>query len=117
MCDDGQRYESGDARGGEQIFSVPLETGASGKSNGAEEMSASNFEASDEVVNEAAASCARLLEKWFGGVEEAFAALEAEPAGLADLAMRSHINQRKAMTVCAHINIHAFSREVLQQVS
>lgn len=80
-------------------------------------MSASEFEASDEVVSEAAASCARLLEKWFGGVDEAIAALEADQVDLADLSLRSHINQRKAMTVSVHMNIHAFSREVLQQVA
>ena len=80
-------------------------------------MSNSVFEASDEVVNEAAASCARLLEKWFGGVEEAIAALEADQVDLADFALRSHIKQRKAMTVCSHMNIHGFSREVLGQVA
>jgi len=77
-------------------------------------MSKPTFEASDEVVSEAAASCARLLEKWFGGVAEAIAALEADPA---DLAVRSHIAQRKAMTVKAHMNIQAFGREVLCQVA
>jgi hypothetical protein len=80
-------------------------------------MSNSAFEASDEVVNEAAASCARLLEKWFGGVDEAIAALEADPADMADLAMRSHIKQRQLMTVRAHMSIHAFSREVLGKIS
>ena len=80
-------------------------------------MSNSVFEASDVVVNEAAASCARLLGKWFGGVEEAIAALEADQADLADLALRSHIKQRKAMTVRAHMNIQGFSREVLGQVA
>ena len=80
-------------------------------------MSNSVFEASDEVVNEAAASCAGLLEKWFGGVDEAIAALEADQVDLADLALRSHIKQRKTMTVSAHMNIHAFSREVLGQVA
>lgn len=80
-------------------------------------MSNSVFEANDEVVNEAAASCARLLEKWFGGVDEAIAAIEADPADMADLAMRSHLAQRKAMTVKAHMGIHAFSREVLGQIS
>ena len=80
-------------------------------------MSNSVFEASDEVVNEAAASCARLLEKWFGGVEEAIAALQADQVDLADLALRSHIKQRKAMTVSAHMNIQGFSREVLGQVA
>ncbi|OPB16730.1 hypothetical protein BFW91_01195 [Pseudomonas fluorescens] len=80
-------------------------------------MSNSVFEASDEVVNEAAASCARLLEKWFGGVDEAIAALEADPADMADIATRSHIKQRRAMTVGAHMNIHAFSRAVLGQVA
>lgn len=78
-------------------------------------MSNSAFEASDEVVNEAAASCARLLEKWFGGVDEAIAALEADPADMADLARRSHLKQRHDMTVKAHMNIQAFSREVLEK--
>ncbi|RQO62264.1 hypothetical protein [Pseudomonas sp. KBW05] len=80
-------------------------------------MSNSVFEARDEVVNEAAALCARLLEKWFGGVDEAIAALEAGQVDLADLALRSHIKQRKAMTVSAHMNIQGFSREVLGQVA
>jgi len=80
-------------------------------------MSNSVFEASDEVVNEAAASCARLLEKWFGGVDEAIAALEADQADMADLALRSHIKQRRAMTASAHMNIQRFSREVLEQVA
>ena len=80
-------------------------------------MNASDFEASEEVVVEAAASCARLLEKWFGGVDEAIAALEADPADLADLVMRSHIKQRHALTVKTHMNIQAFSREVLGRVA
>lgn len=74
------------------------------------------FEASDEVVNEAAASCARLLEKWFGDVDEAIAALEADPADMADLAIRSHLKQRHDMTVKAHMNIHALSLEVLGKI-
>ncbi len=81
------------------------------------EMSDSVFEASEEVVNEAAASCARLLAKSFGGVDEAIAALEAHPADMADLALHGHIKQRRAMTVSAHMNINAFSREVLGQVA
>ena len=80
-------------------------------------MSNSVFEASDEVVNEAAASCARLLEKWFGGVDEAIAAIEADPADMADLALRNHIKQRQSMTVSAHMNIQRFSREVLERVA
>lgn len=80
-------------------------------------MSNSVFEASDELVNEAAASCARLLEKWFGGVDEAIAALEEGPADMADLALRSHIKQHQAMTGSAHMNIRRFSREVLGQVA
>lgn len=80
-------------------------------------MSNSAFEASDEVVNEAASSCARLLEKWFVGLDEAIAALESDQAGLADLSLRSHIKQRQAMTVAAHMNIRAFSREVLEQIA
>ena len=75
------------------------------------------FEANDEVVSEAAASCARLLEKWFGGVDEAIAALEADPADMADLAIRSHLKQRHEMAVKAHMNIHAFSLEVLGKIS
>lgn len=79
-------------------------------------MAASVFESSDEVVNEAAASCARLLEKWFGGIDEAIAALEVDPADIADLALRSHVQQRKAMTVSAHMRIRSFSAEVLGQL-
>ena len=80
-------------------------------------MSNSVFEASDEVVNDAAASCARLLEKWFGGVDEAIAALEADQVDLADLSLRSHLMQRRAMTVSAHMSIQHFSREILGQVA
>ena len=80
-------------------------------------MSTSVFEVSDEVVSEAAASCARLLEKWFCGVAEAIAALEADPADIADLAMRSHVKHCQAMTVKAHMNIQAFSREVLEKIA
>jgi hypothetical protein len=80
-------------------------------------MSTSVFEVSDEVVNEAAAYCARRLAKWFGGIDEAIAALEADPADLADLALHDHIKERRQMTVKAHMNIQAFSREVLEKVS
>jgi hypothetical protein len=79
-------------------------------------MNISAFEASDEVVNEAAASCANLLAKWFGGVDEAIAALEADPADLTDLVMRSHIKQRRDMTLKAYMLDHSFSRLVLDQV-
>lgn len=85
--------------------------------NGDTAMSNSAFEASDEMVNESAASCVRLLEKWFGGVDEAIAALEADQLDLADLALRSHIKQLKAMTVRADMNIQGFSREVLRLVA
>ncbi|WP_431145008.1 hypothetical protein [Pseudomonas alvandae] len=80
-------------------------------------MSTSVFGVSDEVVNEAAASCARRLAKWFGGIDEAIAALEADPAGLADIALRDNVKERRQMTVKAHMNIQAFSREVLEKVS
>ena len=76
----------------------------------------STFSASDEVVNEAAISCARLLTKWFGGVEEAIAELERDPASLADLAMREHIKICREMTVKAHMNIGRFSRLCLEQI-
>lgn len=75
------------------------------------------FEAGDEVVNEAAASCARRLAKWFGGIKEAIAALEADPADLADLALRDHVKVRRQMTVRVHMNIQAFSRAVLGKVA
>ncbi|QEO79870.1 hypothetical protein [Pseudomonas brassicacearum] len=75
------------------------------------------FEASDEVVNEAAASCARRLTKWFGGLDEAIAALEADPTDLADIALRDHVKERRQMTVKAHMNIQVFSREVLEKVA
>lgn len=80
-------------------------------------MCTSVFEASDELVDEAAASCARLLEKWFGGVDEAIAAIEADPAGMADLAMRGHLKQRRDMTIKAHMDIRALSRVVLEIVA
>ncbi|WP_447775216.1 hypothetical protein [Pseudomonas chlororaphis] len=80
-------------------------------------MSNSVFDVSDEVVNEAAASCARRLTRWYGGVEEAIAALEADPADLADLALRDHIKERRQMTVKAHMNIHALSRQVLELIA
>lgn len=74
------------------------------------------FNASEEVVNEAAMSCATLLAKWFGGIEEAIAELEKDPANLADLAMRAHIEQRREMTIKAHMNITRFSRMCLNQI-
>lgn len=79
-------------------------------------MNTSAFEASDEVVNEAAASCARLLEKWFGGVDEAIAALEADPVDLADLAMRSHIKFQREMSLRVHMEDHKFARSVLHEI-
>jgi hypothetical protein len=80
-------------------------------------MSTSVFEVSDEVVNEAAASCARRLAKWFGGIDEAIAALEADPTGLADIALRDHVKERRQMTIKAHMNIQVFSREVLEKIA
>lgn len=79
-------------------------------------MSVSMFEASDEVVNEAAASCARKLAQLFGGIDEAIAALEADPADLADLAMREFIKDRRQMTLKVHMNPQAFSRQILNLI-
>jgi len=80
-------------------------------------MSSSVFEASDEVVNEAAAACARRLANWFGGVDEAIAALEVDPADLADLALRDYIKCRRQMTLKVYMNPHAFSRVILKQIA
>ncbi|MBB1617008.1 hypothetical protein A9978_31620 [Pseudomonas sp. UMC65] len=79
-------------------------------------MTTAVFEASDEVVNEAAAACARKLAKLFGGVDEAIAALEADPADLADLAMREFIKDRRQMTLKVHMNPQAFSRQILDLI-
>lgn len=79
-------------------------------------MSTALFEASEEVVNEAAASCARKLAKWFGGIDEAIAALEADPADLADLALRDVIKDRRQMTLKVHMNPQAFSRQILNLI-
>lgn len=82
-------------------------------------MSTAVFEASDEVVNEAAAACARKLAKLFGGVDEAIAALEADPADLADLAdlaMREFIKDRRQMTLKVHMNPQAFSHQILNLI-
>ena len=76
----------------------------------------STFSVSDEVVNEAASSCARLLAEWFGGVDEAIAELERDPASLADLALREHVKIHREMTVKAHMNIGRFSRLCLNQI-
>lgn len=80
-------------------------------------MSSSVFEASDEVVNEAAAACARRLAKWFGGVDEAIAALEADPADLADLALRDYMQWLRQMRLKVHMNPDAFSRVLLQMIA
>ncbi|WP_143031406.1 MULTISPECIES: hypothetical protein [unclassified Pseudomonas] len=70
-------------------------------------MSASVFGVSDEVVNETAAACARKLERWFGGLNEAIAELEASP-DLADLALREHIKDVRSLA----LKIHMYPRVV-----
>ncbi|AQT08890.1 hypothetical protein H78_02216 [Pseudomonas protegens] len=79
-------------------------------------MTTAMFEVSDEVVNEAAAACARKLGKWFGGVEEAIAALEADPADLTDLVMRDFIKERRQMTLKVYMNPQAFRHQTLKLI-
>lgn len=70
----------------------------------------------DEVVSEAAAFCARKLAKLYGGIDEAIAALEADPVDLADLAMRDFIKDRRQMTLKVHMNPQAFSRQIFNLI-
>lgn len=79
-------------------------------------MSASVFEASDEVVNEAAASCAKLLAKWYGGEEAAIAALTKDPVETAQIAMMGHMKFQREMTLRVHMQDHKFARSVLHEI-
>ncbi|SEP58269.1 hypothetical protein SAMN03159444_00123 [Pseudomonas sp. NFACC02] len=74
------------------------------------------FGVSEEVVNEAAASCAKLLAKWYGSEEAAIQALTQEAADTAQIAMMGHIKQQRAMTLSAHMNQRKFAGAVLHEV-
>lgn len=74
------------------------------------------FGVSEEVVNEAAASCAKLLAKWYGSEEAAIAALTQDTVDTAQIAMMGHIKQQRAMTLTAHMNQHKFARAVLHEI-
>ncbi|MBB1614498.1 hypothetical protein A9978_18845 [Pseudomonas sp. UMC65] len=82
-------------------------------------MSTSIFEASDEVVNETAEACARKLERWYGGLNEAIAALEASPADLvdlADLALREHIKDLRSLALKIHMYPRVVDLLILSQM-
>lgn len=72
----------------------------------------SEFSVSEQTVNEAAQACAQRLAKWFGGVDEAIAALESDPVVMAEIAIADHMKTTKALSVRAHMNIGAFSKQV-----
>jgi hypothetical protein len=74
------------------------------------------FKASQEVVDNAAQSCANNLAKLFGGTEEAIAALEADPVAMAQILMADFIKAQRHMTLQVHMNPRAFSRVVLDQI-
>lgn len=74
------------------------------------------FGVSEEVVREAAASCAKLLAKWYGSEEAAIAALTQASADTAQIAMMGHIKQQRALTLSAHMNQHKFAGEVLHEI-
>ncbi|PUA41415.1 hypothetical protein C5U62_31760 [Pseudomonas protegens] len=79
-------------------------------------MSNALFETSEEVVNELAASCARKLAKWYGGIDEAIAALEADPADLGDLALRDVIKDQRRMALKVYMNPQAFSLQIFNLI-
>lgn len=68
------------------------------------------FEASSETVNEAAEACARRLAKWFGGAEEAAAAMEADPIAMMEIALVDFMKERRALTLKVHMNPRPFTR-------
>lgn len=74
------------------------------------------FGVSEEVVNEAAASCAKLLAKWYGSDEAAIEALTQDTVDTAQIAMMGHIKQQRAMTLSAHMSDFKFARAVLHEV-
>lgn len=76
----------------------------------------SEFSVSQEVVDEAAASCARLLVKWFGGVEEAIQELQKDPVAMAQIAIAQHRDDVRHMSLRAHMRITDFSRLVCQEM-
>lgn len=77
----------------------------------------SNIEASQEVIENAAQACANKLAKLFGSVEDAIAALEADPVAMAQIAMSDFIKDQRQMTLAVHMNPLAFSRIVLGEVA
>ena len=74
------------------------------------------FQAHQEVVDAAAAACARKLAKWFGSESEAIAAIEADLVAMAQIAMAAFIEEQRAMSVKVHMNPGRFSRQVLGQL-
>ena len=74
------------------------------------------FNVEQSVVDAAAASCARKLAKWFGSEQEAIEALLDDPVGMAQIAMGAHIKERRSMTLAAHMNPRAVSRQVLELI-
>lgn len=76
----------------------------------------SEFEASAEVIEQAALSCARNMEKLFGGVDEAIAALESDPVAMAQMLMADFIKTQKKLRLAVHMNPIPFCRMVLSEV-
>lgn len=74
------------------------------------------FSVDQEVVDEAAAACARLLVKWFGGVEEAIQELQKDPVAMAQIAITQHRDDVRHMALRAHMRISDFSRMVHQKL-
>lgn len=75
-----------------------------------------DFGVSQEVVEESALACARILAEAFGSVEDAIAAIESDPVAMAQIAITEHSKRIKAMSVSAHMNISRFSAQVFHAI-
>ena len=69
------------------------------------------FCVSEQTVNDAAESCARRLAKWFGGAEEAAAAMEADPIAMMEIALADFMKAQRALALKVHMNPRPFARE------
>jgi hypothetical protein len=74
------------------------------------------FSVSDETLNEAAQACATRLAKWFGGIDEAIAELEADTVALTQVAIMDFRKAQQHMVLKAHMNPRAVARECLDLI-
>ena len=70
-----------------------------------------DFGVSEQTVNDAAESCVRRLAKWFGGAEEAAAAMEADPIAMMEIALADFMKAQRALTLKVHMNPRPFARQ------